>query len=35
MAPFRMRFRRRGSTTAIAVISLASILIVTGVEIDY
>src|SRR5205823_13824364 len=35
MALFRIRSRRRGSTTAIAMLSLAATLIMAGVEIDY
>jgi len=35
MAKFHMRRRRRGSTIAIALITLAGLLTAAGVEIDY
>src|SRR2546423_11220001 len=35
MARLQMRNRRRGATTAIALITLSALLIATGVEIDY
>src|SRR3954452_11434647 len=35
MAPYRKRFRRRGSTAIIALVSLSVLLIAAGVELDY